>query len=67
MQKLEDHGDVGVFLGDGDEVQIVVLDEGESDGSVLDNWRHIAFLLTVHDQRHKLLDDSHVQVASVVS
>jgi len=67
VKKLEDHGDISVLLGDRDEVEIVVLDEGEGDVAVLYDGRYVALLFTVHHQRHKLVNDSHVDVAAVIA
>lgn len=67
MKELEDHGDICVLLRDGHQVEIVVLDEGERYTAVLYNGRNVALLLAIHHQRHKLVDNSHVQIASIIS
>ena len=66
VEELEDHCDICVLFGDGDEVEIVVFDEGERDISVLYNGRHVTLLLTIHHQRHELVNDSHVYIAAII-
>jgi hypothetical protein len=41
----EDERDVGIFLGRGDDVEVVGLDEGEGALGGLDDWRDEALLL----------------------
>ena len=50
-----------------DTVEIVVFDEGKRNVSVLDDGRHVTLLLSVHHQRHKLVDDGHVSITTVIT
>lgn len=66
MQEHENQHDIGVFLGRGDDVQIVTLDVRECALLSLEQGRQRAFFFFLHQQRHELLDDVGCYVSPVV-
>ena len=66
MKERENHGNVCILLCGCHQVEAVVFDVYEGRGVVLYDRRRAHFVLLFHDQRHELVDDGHVDVASVV-
>ena len=66
MQENEDHGDVGVLLGRGHNVEVVVLDEGVGALLSAEQRGQGAVLLLIGDQADELVDDVTLDVAAVV-
>ena len=66
MQENEDHGDVGVLLGRGHNVEVVVLDEGVGALVGAEQRRQRPILLLIGDQADELVDEVALDVAAVV-
>jgi hypothetical protein len=67
MKKGKYESNIGIHFTDGDDVEVIMFDVAKCTLVGLEDRRHVPLLLLVHEERHELVNDSHVNVSSVVS